>query len=232
MPPPLHACFDKDGTLTDVHSYWAHTCAIRAKTLCARFPGSSEAALLAVMGIAGGRIKPGGPVGYKPRATIVAAVAAALKRNPEEVAGVFVEVDAQQQASNDYRVDAIPGALEALRALKARGVKLSVYTSDRAENARRSLAAVGMAELFDAIVGGDGVKNPKPHPEGFETACRLVGVEPARSAYVGDTLDDLRMAQEAGALFVGVATGLVALAELEGAGRALADLSGLETLLS
>lgn len=228
MPPPLHVGFDKDGTLTDLHSYWAHTCAIRARTLRQRWPVVSEAELLAVMGIAGGRIKPGGPVGYKPRATIVAAVAAALGRTPEEVAAVFTQVDALQQASNDYKVDALPGALDALRALKARGLKLSVYTSDRAENARRTLAAAGMAELFDAIVGGDGVKNPKPHPEGFETACRLVGVEPARSAYVGDTLDDLHMAREAGALAVGVATGLLGLAELKAAAPdSVASLSEL-----
>ncbi len=230
-----HVCFDKDGTLTDVHSYWAHTCSIRARTLCRRFgiPASTEGGLLDCMGIAGDKIKPGGPVGYKPRAVIVAATAALLGKSPEEITAVFAEVDALQQRTDDYRVDALAGAREALALLKAKGLKLSVYTSDRAENARKALAAAGMSEYLDVVVGGDGVKEPKPHPEGFELACRSVGVAASESAYVGDTLDDLKMAAAAGALPVGVGTGLCTLSQLREAGSAsIEDLRGLEAALA
>lgn len=230
-----HVCFDKDGTLTDVHSYWAHTCALRARTLLRGYslPESEQAGLLDCMGIAGDKIKPGGPVGYKPRAVIVAAVAALIGKSAEEIGAVFAEVDALQQRTNDYEVDALLGAREALAALRAKGLKLSVYTSDRAENARKALAAAGMSEYLDAVVGGDGVKKPKPHPEGFESACRLVGVGAAESAYVGDTLDDLKMAAAAGALPIGVGTGLCTLSELrEGGFAIIEDLRGLEAVLA
>lgn len=210
-----HACFDKDGTLTDVHVYWSHACELRAAALARAF-GAEPAASLAWMGVKDGRIQPGGPVGFKPRASVVAAVAAKLGRPDAEVAAVFAEVDRDMQARNDFKVHALPGARETLARLKSAGWKVSVYTSDRRENARRAFAAAGLADFIDAVVGGDDVKKPKPHPEGLETACRLVGAAPAETVYVGDTLEDLAMARAVGARPIGVGTGVTPLEALAG----------------
>jgi len=213
-----HVCFDKDGTLTDVHAYWAHTCRLRAERLAARSPGSSSEALLAAMGIdpRTGRILPGGPVGLKPRPEVVRAAARAAGAGDEaEADAVFREVDAEQQASGSYRIVELPGAARALDVLAGRGLALSVFSSDRRENTERVLAALGWTGRFKAVVGGGCVKRGKPAPEGFLEACRRVGAPPEASLYVGDTVEDLVMAEAGGArAWVGVASGLATPEEL------------------
>ena len=47
---------------------------------------------------------------------------------------------------------------------------------------------------MDAIIGGDDVRRPKPDPEGFVSACAAVKVPLDGSVYVGDIVDDMRMA--------------------------------------
>lgn len=219
-----HVCFDKDGTLTDLHTYWDHICRLRADCLCRKYglDASRQDALLLSMGLdpATGRLKPGGPVGCLPRQAIVESVARGLAGEGvsallEDIHGVFAEIDRRQQETGDDRAQLLPGVAKALGALKEAGVALSIYSSDRKENCVRVMARFGLGAHFSAVVGGGCVRKPKPDPEGFLTACRLVGVEPGDSAYVSDTAGDLRMARagRAGAV-IGVATGLATLAEL------------------
>lgn len=217
-----HACFDKDGTLTDVHAYWAHTCRLRAARLALRYPRASSDALLEGMGIdrVKDRILPGGPVGLKPRPEVVRAAVDALAASGavvpiSEVDAVFKELDAWQQEHGSYRVVELAGAGRLVDLLAARGLSLTVFSSDRRENTERVLAALGWSARFKAVVGGGCVSRPKPAPEGFLEACRRVGTPPGASLYIGDTVEDLRMAADGGALAaIGVASGLASAEEL------------------
>lgn len=213
-----HVCFDKDGVLTDVHSYWSHNSRLRAETLVARhtLTPAQRDGLLEAMGIAAatGRIKPGGPVGYEPRPVVVGAVVAFLTglgrpAGPEEVSEIFKELDAAQQARGDYRIDLLAGVREFLNGVRGRGLTLSIYSSDRADNTRRVLAGLGLADRFAAVVGGGDVARSKPDPEGFLKACAAVGAKPGDTAYVSDTASDMRMARAGGAARrFGVTSGL------------------------
>ncbi|MBI3298576.1 MAG: HAD family hydrolase [Elusimicrobia bacterium] len=218
-----HVCFDKDGTLTDVHAYWAHTCRLRAARLAMRHPRASSEALLAGMGIdpAKDRILPGGPVGLKPRPDVIRAAVDALAAAgavvpPAEVEAVFKELDLWQQEHASYKVVELAGARELLDALARHGKKLSIFSSDRRENSARVFESLGWTARFAAVVGGGCIKKSKPSPEGFLEACKRVGAAPGKSIYVGDTVEDMLMAAEGGALAaVGVATGLATAEELE-----------------
>ncbi len=53
------------------------------------------------------------------------------------------------------------------------------------------------------MCGGDTL-NRKPHPEPLLTALERMGVRPAEAAYVGDSPEDVEMAQGAGVFAVGV----------------------------
>jgi len=213
-----HVCFDKDGVLTDVHPYWAHTCRLRADALVRALglPDNAAGVLLDKVGIdsAASRIKPGGPVGYKPRSVIITAVLDALaslgkSSTPEAVAALFKEVDARQQEEDDYRIEILPGVEDLLTTLKGRGISASIYSSDRKENLARILAHLSLSDRFQALVGGGCVEKPKPHPEGFLKACEETGSSPSETAYIGDTVDDMRLGRDGGARTVlGVSTGL------------------------
>lgn len=218
-----HVCFDKDGTLTDVHAYWAHICGLRAARLARIHALDSRAAagLLEAMGVAGkDRLKSEGPVGYHPRPIVIDAVLQKLGEegiaaSVDDIGRLFAEVDADLLSTDDYHLVMLPGASELLEDLVRRGLRLSLYTSDRAANAAAVLERLGLRRFFGAIVGGDSVKRSKPDPEGFLLACEKMGAAPNESAYVGDTLDDLKMAAAGGAArAIAVATGLDALATL------------------
>ena len=213
-----HICFDKDGTLTDVHAYWYHTCELRAHAVARRLglPAAAAAGLLDAMGIDGGA----GPIGYLPRPAVVEAVVDYLSRAEVAAQGalvndIFVEVDSDQQTTNDYCIQLLPGVVEFLDYHARRGTVMSIFSSDRRENIVRILATLGLDRYFTTLVGGGCIQKSKPDPEGFLTACKAVGVPAERSAYVTDTVLDLQMARDGHAgTTVGVATGLDTFEEL------------------
>lgn len=218
-----HVCFDKDGTLTDVHAYWAHICGLRATRLAGvhALDAKAAAGLLDAMGVAAeGRLKSEGPVGYHPRPAVIDAVRRKLNEqgvaaSADAIGKIFAEIDAELHGTGDYRLVVLAGAAELLKVLSRRGLRMSLYTSDRAANAEAVFERLGLRRFFTAIVGGDSVKRPKPDPEGFLLACRAAGAAPGESAYVGDTLDDLKMAAAGGAArAIAVATGLDTLSAL------------------
>lgn len=218
-----HVCFDKDGTLTDVHAYWTHICALRAERLATAYGLHSETEndLLDAMGIAAeGRLKAAGPVGYYPRPAVIDAVRGKLAQigisaSENTIGRIFTEVDTELQGNGNYRLIPLTGSMEVLENLARRGLLLSLYTSDRAANAHTVLERLGLRRFFSVIVGGDSVTRPKPDPEGFLLACAKVGAAPGESAYVGDTISDLAMAVAGGAArAVAVATGLDTLSAL------------------
>jgi len=58
--------------------------------------------------------------------------------------------------------------------------------------------AAGLADCFRAVVSSDDVARGKPDPEGYETALRLLGVEPADAAVFEDTEAGVASARAAG----------------------------------
>jgi putative hydrolase of the HAD superfamily len=92
-----------------------------------------------------------------------------------------------------------PGALDLLRLLKERGMKLGLVTNGLSETHREKIALLRVSEFFDAIFLADEVGMIKPNPLLFAHACRTLDGAPARAAMVGDRYDrDIKGALEAG----------------------------------
>ncbi len=90
------------------------------------------------------------------------------------------------------------GVHELLGELKARRIPAAVATSSRAPHALGHLGAAGLLSMFQAIVTRDDVVNPKPHPEPYLTATRLLGLDPADCLAVEDSHSGVRAAHAAG----------------------------------
>ena len=90
-----------------------------------------------------------------------------------------------------------PGCLDALDALLERGCKLAVITNKIEVYSRKLLGALGMAERFAIILGGDtlGPGRAKPAPDMIDTAILMCGG--GRFAMVGDSSYDVRAAKNA-----------------------------------
>ena len=90
------------------------------------------------------------------------------------------------------------GVRETLAALSAAGLKIAVASSTRREKVLRHLENAGIAQYFEAVIGGDTVTHSKPHPEIFLTACEALGVEPEKAIAVEDSHNGIRAAHAAG----------------------------------
>jgi phosphoglycolate phosphatase-like HAD superfamily hydrolase len=114
-------------------------------------------------------------------------------------------------------VVALPGARELLELLAGLGVPFAIATSSA-----HDVAAVGLALLAlphgTPVVTRDMVARAKPDPDLFLAAAGELGVDPARSFVVGDSVWDLLAAQRAGALGAGLLSGGYGPEELQAAG--------------
>jgi HAD superfamily hydrolase (TIGR01549 family) len=114
----------------------------------------------------------------------------------------------------------LPGAADALQRLADAGIALGVVTAGRRDSVEPQLERHGLAALLVARVYGDDPFEPKPGPAGLHHALDLLGLadRAAETAYVGDALDDMRMAVAAGARAIGIRTDLATADELREAG--------------
>jgi putative hydrolase of the HAD superfamily len=93
------------------------------------------------------------------------------------------------------------GTLAALRALRDRGLRLGIVSNVTLlpELMRADLDALGILPLLDGTTFSSEVGTRKPDPAIFRDALDKVGVEAARTVFVGDRLlDDIGGARAAG----------------------------------
>ena len=94
--------------------------------------------------------------------------------------------------------EAKPGALDALRVLKAEGYRLAVASSSGREIIEINLSRAGMLDYFDVITAGTEVADGKPAPDIFLLAAQKLGIEPARAAVIEDSPNGVRAGHAAG----------------------------------
>lgn len=96
-----------------------------------------------------------------------------------------------------------------LGGMRASGRRTAIATSDDREPTHRTLRALGIEHLVDAVVCADDDVGSKPMPDPILHVCAQLGIAPARAAVVGDSRADIAMGRAAGAgLVVGVRTGI------------------------
>jgi phosphoglycolate phosphatase len=195
--------FDKDGTLFDFRSSWGRW-ASGFLTGIARDPAHADRLGRAIGFDAATQ-------GFAPDSPVIAATAADI------AAALLPHLDGVSLADLTDRIDDTAGAApmsEAvplrplLTGLRDRGLRLGVATNDSEAPARQHLAAHGITDCFDFIVGYDSGHGPKPGPGmclAFAAAC---GIAPGRIAMVGDSRHDLQAGRAAGMRTVAVLTGI------------------------
>ena len=88
---------------------------------------------------------------------------------------------------------------EVLEALEPR-MPLAVLTNKPLASTRYILDGLDLARFFqpDLVAGGDGPLPRKPDPSGLNALCDRVGVDPASTLMVGDSVVDWQTARAAG----------------------------------
>ena len=96
----------------------------------------------------------------------------------------------------------LPGAKEFLEACRSVGIKTALGSASK--NSGTILTNVGITSLFDAIVDGNHVTEPKPNPEVFLKGAEALGFSPAQCVVFEDAIAGIAAAKNGGMKAVGI----------------------------
>jgi len=184
----LHAALiDLDGTLADTIADLAHAAnAMRVElgmtalplALVTTFVGKGTDTLIARM------LAASLTVIDPPDAELLARARAAFHRH--------------YHAVNGRHSALYPGVLDGLQSLRDQGLALAVVTNKATEFTLPLLKHLELADYFDVVVCGDTCARRKPDPDPVRHACQQLGVIPAHSVLIGDSVNDVQAARAAG----------------------------------
>ncbi|MDP4638207.1 MAG: beta-phosphoglucomutase [Crocinitomicaceae bacterium] len=115
------------------------------------------------------------------------------------------EFEALLKSKNDFYVDSIqelnqsdllPGVLDLLLKAKSKGVQLGIGSSSK--NAKFILTLLKIDHLFDVVIDGNGVTDPKPHPEVFLNGANALGLKPSECIVFEDAASGITAAKAGG----------------------------------
>lgn len=88
-------------------------------------------------------------------------------------------------------VQPFDGAVDAMRAIHARGIKLALASSSNPDEVEYYVGLLGVEDLLEGATSKEDAKLSKPSPEIFQAALDRVKSDPARTFAVGDTPYDI-----------------------------------------
>lgn len=205
--------FDKDGTLFDFEATFAPACAAVALELAG---GDAALAnrLCEAVGFDMARQR------FLPSSIVIAGTAGDIGRSIAGTLGLPAgeelarRIDALfEKHTTDYRL--FDDTLAMLERFVAAGLPVGMATNDAEANGRTHARIAGIDSHFRFFAGYDSGHGPKPGPGMILAFAAAIGASPAEIVMVGDSLHDLHAAKAAGAIAVGVTTGLAPRAMLE-----------------
>jgi len=91
-----------------------------------------------------------------------------------------------------------PGVLDGLERLRKLGVRLACVTNKPTQFTHPLLEKLGLDGFFQTALGGDATERKKPAPDALLLAAERLGVVPTRMLMVGDSVNDVGAARNAG----------------------------------
>jgi 3-amino-5-hydroxybenzoic acid synthesis related protein len=105
------------------------------------------------------------------------------------------------------QISLFPGSRELLEWARSERLKVGLLTGkDRARTAQ-ILEHFELQDFFDVTIASDQLNQPKPHPEGVLKMLEGLGSTSAQSVMIGDAVNDIICAQEAGVKAIAITWG-------------------------
>ena len=184
---PAAVVFDNDGLLLDTESVWTRAEQDLFERRGLRFTPAHKMELVGTSAEVAGKV---------------------LERRlgePGRAGQLIEELNELVVAELEHGVEAMVGARDLLHELVARGTPLGLVSNSPLAFVRRSLEIVGFADRFDVVVSGHEVAAPKPAPDPYLEACRLLGVEPGPGVVaLEDSPTGVTAARAAGLTVIGI----------------------------
>lgn len=106
---------------------------------------------------------------------------------------------------NDVKI--FSGIDEVLIMLYEKGIKLGLCTGKDRERTLQILECLGIIKYFSCIVCSDDVENPKPDTESLDKCTKELKISKNNACMVGDSVNDILCAKNAGVKCIGVTWG-------------------------
>jgi len=110
----------------------------------------------------------------------------------------------------------IPGAGEALKGLREKGIKVGIITRNCEDAVRKVFPEIN--DFCDIFVSRNSVKKVKPHPDHLTRVMDSLKVSGEEAMMVGDHIIDIQAGKRVGMKTIGVLTGRTKKEEFEKAG--------------
>ena len=177
--------FDMDGTLLDSEKIWD----VALDDLAAWLGG--ELSITARQRMVGSSLA---------RSVAILHSDLGIEADPESSAAYLTERTAEL-----FGTDLVwkPGARELLDAVHTAGVPAALVTSTHRRLTEIALDTIGRT-YFAAVVCGDEVRRPKPHPDPYLRAAQLLGVDASSSVAIEDSPLGIAAAEAAGCVVLAV----------------------------
>ncbi|KGA57888.1 MULTISPECIES: phosphoglycolate phosphatase [Proteus] len=115
--------------------------------------------------------------------------------------------DAHYATSVKTGSDLFPHVKETLEVLASHNIPLGIVTNKPSPFIAPLLQQLGIDKYFSLVLGGDDVKEKKPHPAPLYLTMGTFGVKKEELLFVGDSRNDIIAAQEAQCPCVGLTYG-------------------------
>lgn len=110
---------------------------------------------------------------------------------------MVISNDFVKEINGEKGYPVMKGAAELIKRLSSAGIKLAIASSSGMNRIENTLMTLGVTELFDGIVSGEQVKNPKPAPDIFLEAAKLLHTAPDECIVIEDSINGMKAAKNA-----------------------------------
>ena len=217
--------FDKDGTFIDLHYFWGKVTEMRVQKIIERFLLSKdykdELCLLLGYNVGTGKMLSDGITALYSRSKIIEIFKNDLLKygvdvKTSELEEIFDLVSEQFYKEMQKYTKPIYEAIEFIKKVHSKGLKLGIVTSDSKESTLLTLKYFGWEDLFDVVIGRESSPNTKESGEPTKLALKLLNANPKSTVMIGDAPMDYISAKNAGIdRTILVATGQVGVNELK-----------------
>ena len=211
--------FDKDGTISDSHSFWLEIIKRRSQIICSKY--KLDTSMFNLLQIAMGadlvqnKLSPKGPVAIEGRTKVIEEVIKTLYKNNITVKEKDI-IDLMKIVHESFAKDAhqfvkpIKSACNFIDTLPIDKVKIALVTSDSSRNAKIMLNKINLRNKFDLILGGDANLGTKKSGGPAKYVCKKLGIPAKKTLAIGDAEMDFLMSRNADlAACILVATGQI-----------------------
>ncbi len=203
--------FDKDGTLLDFDAFWVSQtiAAIKEVLKAVEKEEADLEAILKAFGVENGVTDIDGVLCHGTYEEIGLVLYEILKENGEtrsadEIVSLFNDA-CKNNVDKGVVLPTCENIKEVLTRLKEEGRTLLIVTTDNYETTYRCLDALGIKDYFEKIYADDGITPTKPDPTCIVEYLKAVGSSAEKAVMIGDTMNDIGFARNAGMHVIGVA---------------------------